>query len=135
MDGDLAMSSGHTALQSMIGRLRELGQSTDVIAADIAPELRKELEANIAAEKAPDGTQWVPTISGEKALKNAGAALGVAALGSKILAVLSGIEARHNYGTVKGKKVRQIIPKKITDQIAKIIIDTANKRFRLIMGK
>jgi len=129
------MSDGYTVLQDMLTRLRELGQSTEVIAADIAPELRKELEQNIAAQRSPDGIPWKPTISGAKALQNAGSSLGVASIGSKVLAVLSGIEARHNYGTVKGGKVRQIIPKKITDRIEKIIIETANRRFRMIMGQ
>lgn len=134
MVGGLGMSEGYTALQNMISRLRELGQSAETIAADIAPELRAELEKNISAGIAPDGTPWEPTLTGEKALKNAGSALGVAAVGSKVIVVLSGIEARHNYGHVKGGKVRQIVPAEITDQIRKIIIETANKRFRMIMG-
>ena len=130
-----AMAEGYTVLQGMIARLRELGQATEVIAADIAPELKAGLDENIAAQKSPDGTPWPPTLSGEPALDNAGAVLGAAAVGSKVIVVLKGVEARHNYGNVKGGKVRQIVPTEITPQIEKIIIETANRRFEMIMGK
>lgn len=129
------MASGYSAMQGMIDKLRELGQSTETIAADIAPELRKELEGNIGASRAPDGTAWKPTIKGNKPLANADAALGVAAVGTKVIAALRGVEARHHYGTVSGKVARPIIPgSKLPPQIIALVTRIATQRFRMIMG-
>lgn len=129
------MSDGYVAMQGMIDKLRELGRATEDIAADIAPELRAEIEANISSARAPDGTPWKPTQAGSAPLRNAGAALGVAAVGTKVLAVVQGVEARHNYGTVRGKIARPILPtSKLPPSIIDLIIRVATKRFRLIMG-
>ena len=70
------MADGDTVMQSWIDRLRKLGQSTEDIAADIAPELRDELEGNIAASRAPDGPSWQPTLAGTPPLAGAAKALG-----------------------------------------------------------
>jgi len=127
--------AAYNQIQALILKLRELGQSTEQIAGDIAPELRKAFEENISSARSPDGVPWEPTIDGKAPLQSASKSLGVAAIGSKVLAVLSGIEARHNYGNVRGGKKRQIIPKKITKQIFEIITDVAKRRFQMIMGK
>lgn len=124
----------YNQIQALIFKLRELGQSTEQIAGDIAPELRKAIEENIASSIAPDGTSWDPTLDGSPALQSAGKSLGVASVGSKVLIALRGVEARHNSGRVRGGKIRQIVPKKITEQISKIINDIATRRFRMIMG-
>ncbi|MCP3886462.1 MAG: hypothetical protein GY700_13530 [Propionibacteriaceae bacterium] len=129
------MVDGYTAMQGMIDKLRELGQSTETIAADIAPELRDELEGNITASRAPDGTAWKPTLAGTPPLKNAAASLGVAAVGTKVIAALRGIESRHHYGTVSGKIARPILPgTDLPSQIVDLVTRIANKRFRMIMG-
>jgi hypothetical protein len=129
------MSDGYQVLQGMIGRLRELGQSAETIASDIAPELRAELEENIAASRGPDGSPWKPTREGKAPLQNAGAALGVAAVGTKVIAAVRGVEARHHYGTVKGKVARPILPtSKLPPALVALITRVAQQRFRLIMG-
>jgi len=129
------MSDGRTVIQSWIERLRDLGESVDVIAGDIAPEFRFELEGNIMAARSPDGTPWKPTQSGSAPLQEAGKALGVAAVGSKVIAVLRGVEARHHYGHVRGRIARPILPSsKLPAQIVELITRVANQRFRLIMG-
>jgi len=129
------MSDGYAAMQSMIARLRKLGQSAEVIAGDVAVELRSELEQNIDASRAPDGAAWKPTQAGTPPLKNAATALGVAAIGTTVLAVVQGIEARHHYGTVKGKVARPILPTaKLPPQIVDLITRVATQRFRMIMG-
>lgn len=129
------MSDGYAVMQSIIDRLRELGQSTETIAADIAPELRAELEQNIGAARAPDGSAWKPTLEGAAPLQNAAAALGVAAVGTKVIAAVRGIEARHHYGTVKGKVARPILPtSKLPPQIVELVTRIAQQRFRMIMG-
>jgi hypothetical protein len=129
------MSDGYTTVQSWIARLRELGQSAEDIAADVAPELRKELEKNISEGRDPAGQPWKMTKQGKQPLVNAAKALNVAAVDTKVLAVVHGIEARHHSGHVRGGIARPIIPgadlpKEITDLVTRI----AQKRFRLIMG-
>lgn len=129
------MSDGYTVMQGLIGKLRELGQSAEDIASDIAPELRAEIEGNIAGARAPDGTPWKPTQAGSAPLQNAGAALGVAAVGTKVLAVVRGIAARHHYGTVRGRIARPILPSgSLPSQIVEMVTRVAQQRFRLIMG-
>lgn len=129
------MSDGYTVMQGLISRLRELGHAAEDIAADIAPELEGELEENIAASRAPDGTPWAPTKAGSAPLQNAGKALGVAAVGTKVIAALRGIEARHHYGTVRGKVARPILPgAKLPPQIVELVTRVAQQRFRIIMG-
>jgi hypothetical protein len=129
------MADGYAVMQDMIAKLRELGQSPEVIAADIAPELRDELEGNISAAQSPDGASWKPTLEGKAPLRNAAAALGVAAIGKKVIAALRGIEARHHYGTVTGKIARPILPgADLPPQIVELVTRVAKKRFQMIMG-
>jgi len=131
------MSDGRVAMERMIEKLRKLGQSAETIAADLAPELRAEIESNISASQGPDGTPWKPTQKGNPPLANAARALGVAAIGTKVIMALRGIEARHHYGQVKGKVGRPILPRAgfgLPEQFVKVITDVAQRRFRMIMG-
>lgn len=129
------MADGYTVMQSLIGKLRELGQSAEEIASDIVPELRSELEGYISAARAPDGTPWKPTQAGTPPLKGAAKALGVAAVGTKVIVVLSGIEARHHYGTVRGGIARPILPgSELPEEIVDLVTRVAQNRFQIIMG-
>jgi len=127
--------AAYNQIQALILKLRELGQSNEQIAGDIALELRKALEENISSSRDPDGMPWEPTLDGSAPLQNAANALGVASIGSKVLIALRGVEARHNYGNVRGGKKRKIIPDKITKQMLQIINDVLSRRFKMIMGK
>jgi len=129
------MADGYTAIQSLIARLRTLGESPEEIAADIAPALREELEGNIAASRGPDGTAWKPTQAGNPPLAGAAKGLDVAAKGETVTATLSGVEAGHHYGRVRGGVARPILPgSKLPPQIVDLVTGVATKRFRLIMG-
>ena len=127
--------AAYNQINALIRKLRALGQSPEQIAGDIAPELRKAIEENISSARSPNGKAWESTLDGQAPLQNAAKSLGVAALGTKVIAAVRGVEARHNNGAVRGGKTRQIIPKKITDQILKIINDVTIRRFKMIMGK
>ena len=129
------MSDGYTVMQGLVDKLRELGQSAETIAADIAPELRAELEGNIAAARAPDGSAWKPTQQGHAPLQGAAGAMGVAAVGTKVIAALRGIHARHHYGHVRGGIARPILPGgTLPPQIVELVTRVAEQRFRIIMG-
>jgi hypothetical protein len=129
------MLDGYNAMQNWIAKLRELSDSPKEIAADIAPELRKELEANVAAARCADGTSWKPTLAGHKPLQGARRGLGVAAVGTTVIAALHGIHARHHFGRVRGKVSRPILPSaKLSVQIVELVTRVASRRFRRLMG-
>lgn len=129
------MSDGYTVMQNMIAKLRELGQSAEVIASDVAPELKALLAENIAAGVGPDEKPWAPTQEGHIPLQGAVGALVVAATGNKVVATLGGIYARHHFGRVRGGIARPILPgSKLPPQIEEMITRVANQRLLLIMG-
>lgn len=101
----------HSALDRMIARLRALPKAlTRDVARDVAEALRTELVDQISRGEGPDGKPWQATQEGKVALRGAARALTVRAVGSHIVARLTGIEARHNYGAVRGGVKRQILP-------------------------
>lgn len=84
-----------------------------------APLVRDELEriitTNVKAERGPDGKPWPAMKDGGKALQGAMKAVKITARGTTVVATVTGIEARHNAGAVKGARamqgnVRKIIP-------------------------
>ena len=125
-------TTGHAELDSMIDALRTLGAAmTDDAAPHVAEALRTELAQSVAAGTTPEGQAWEPRRSDERApLQNAMNAVGVAAVRSKIFVRLSGVEARHHRGRVKGGTPRQIIPVgKLPDSWARAIKRTLDERF------
>ncbi len=99
-------------LDRLIAKLKKLGDLPRQVAPQVAIELRKTLEANIKAGKAPDGSSWAMRQDGGRPLENAAKALTVTANGTVIVARLTGPEALHHRGAVKGGKRRQILPSK-----------------------
>ena len=97
-------------LDSLIGRLRELPTLARDAAPSVARAVDGELRAQLAAGKAPDGSTWQPTKDGRQPLQNAASALSVRAVGTVVLARISGHYARHHRGWVRGGVRRQILP-------------------------
>lgn len=98
-------------LDEMIARLRGIGAAARAALPEIAQEAKRVVLENVAAQRGPDGKPWPPTQAGTAALQNAGANLSAQVVGGKtILLTLGSPEARHNYGAVKGKVKRQILP-------------------------
>lgn len=98
------------ALDAQLRCLRALPRSVETMTPKVAKALDTELRAQIDAGQAPDGTPWPPTEKGERALKNAGAALTVEAHGTVILAKLTGPTALHHMGHARGGVRRQVLP-------------------------
>ncbi len=119
-----------SALQGAIDGLAALGAlPSDVAAAAVEP-LRKLLTANIEEGVAPNGKPWPLTADGKKALRNAAKALTVKSSGATIIATLTGVEARHNFGNVKGKVKRQILPTRNSiGGVAKILQQISAAKF------
>lgn len=80
------------------------------VARRAASEIEAIIRANIAAQRAPDGSPWPATKDGRPALERAADAVTVRAVGPRIVITVSGVEARHDVGAVRGRVRRQIVP-------------------------
>lgn len=97
-------------IQEWIERLNALATLPVQLAPKVAAELDKQIRANVAAGVDPDGKAWPATRDGKQPLRNAGKALTVRALGTRIVATLTGPEALHHLGRARGGVVRRILP-------------------------
>lgn len=106
------MSAATEALQSIIDSLGKM----ETLVADSMPALsaavRAEVERTITAGTTAYGEQWQATKKGERPLRKAAAAVTVTPVNKTIYITLSGPEARHHLGRVKGKIKRGIIPER-----------------------
>lgn len=128
------MADGTAVLQSMIAKLRKLGDMPEETAADLAPELKRELVSNIQSGVEPDGTPWKPTQEGHIPLQGAAANLGVAAIGPKVIVALRGIHASHHYGHVRGGIARPMLPSsELPQKIVDLVTRVAERRFNIIV--
>lgn len=100
-----------TTIEDMIARLQALPKAmTEDAAPRVAEALRGELARTIAAGTSATGEAWAERQAGGQPLQNAMQAVGVAAVGRKVLVRLTGPESRHHFGRVKGGKARPILP-------------------------
>ena len=129
------MSSGHEVLREMKQRLRELGDIAEDVAPEVAVAVQDELTKQIERGVGPDGRPWKLTRDGRKPLRNAAKALTVRVIGSVILTQLTGPEARHHLGAVRGKVRRAILPtRRIPDPMVRAIRRVIEQRFEHTMG-
>jgi hypothetical protein len=101
------------ALDALIERVRTLPKVVDEALPDLAEIWGDRMRATIAAGTSPTGEAWKPTARGERALKDAADALHIAVYKGKIFVRLTGVEARHHRGAVRGRVTRQIIPREL----------------------
>lgn len=129
------MANGRALLDEHIRRIRQLPELVDRAAPDIAKAVERELQAQIRRGETPSGRSWKPRADGGAALFNAGKALTVRAVGKVIVARLTGPEARHHLGAVRGGIRRQILPTRtIPADMADGIRETLAREFRKTMG-
>ncbi len=107
--------SGAAVIAGPLAMLQAMQLSAERAAKLVRDELESVIRHNIDAQVGPDGKPWPKTKDGRPALKNAGQALTVSARGTRVVATITGIEARHNAGAVKGARAmlgnrRQILP-------------------------
>jgi hypothetical protein len=122
-------------LNDIIGRIRELGEATPEFAKDGAAALQDVLEQNIALGRGPDGEKWQLTADGQQPLMGARRGLRVRAVGTRIVATLSGYHANHHLGKTRGNIARPILPsRKLSAPAAKALERVFAERFRKIMG-
>ena len=100
----------------------------------MARALDKELTAQIARGEDPAGNPWQLTKKGEKPLRRAARGLTVKAIGSVILARLTGNSVRHHLGSARGRIRRQVLPSsKLTATLTKAITRVVRGEFRAAM--
>ncbi len=129
------MADGRASLQRHIERVRQLGNLVRDVTPAVADAVRHELETNITRGVAPDGTRWAPTRDGRTPLRGAAEALRVGAIGTTVIARITGAEARHHLGTARGGIKRQILPTKaMPAPIARAIDAVVTRAFRRTMG-
>lgn len=108
------MSSENAAamseLDAMIAKISALPDLAVMAAPRIAEVMRRDIEGTIDRAMSSEGEPWKPTAEGQKPLQHAAKALRVAAIGPVIYARLTGVEARHHLGRVRGGVKRSIIP-------------------------
>jgi hypothetical protein len=124
-------------LREWIERLRGLPAALVTASApEVRDALDREIKANVAAAKGPDGTAWAPKQDGERALPNAAERVKVEVEGTVILATLRGNEVKHHKGTARGGEKRQILPtRQIPAPVTQAIKAVFGKNFaRLARG-
>jgi len=104
------VSSGALEMADMIRTLQELSGFGLKSASKATREVEVVTRRQVARGLGPDGKPWKPTQAGTPPLKNAGAALTIKLKGKCIIWTLTGVEARHHLGAVRGKVKRPIIP-------------------------
>lgn len=132
----MANSEASARLQKQIDRIRSLPvELVKRAAPDIAKEGLAQVTANVSSQVGPDGTPWPASKSGEAVLRQAAQHVTVQALGTVILFKVTGIDARHHKGFVKGGERRPIIPvRSMPEPLTKAIKKVLKKRFQEVMG-
>lgn len=97
-------------LNRMIEALEAIKHTPEQIAAIVREELDAHLRQTIAAQTTAYGVPWAPGKYGQPLLVNAAAAIQYTVNGRKLRVRLTGIEAKHHFGAVRGGRRRNIIP-------------------------
>lgn len=103
-------AAARATLERRVSALASMPVAISSIAPTVAGEIRDIIAANIAAQRAPDGTPWPPTEDGKPALVHAMRSVDVRAVGTTVVITVNGVESRHDLGAVKGGARRQIVP-------------------------
>lgn len=128
-------AAAFTALDEQIRRLRSVSGLAQDAAPHVAAALKEEIDAQIARGEGPDGKPWKPTADGKRPLQNAAAATTVVAVGSVVVARVTGHDAFHHRGQTRGNVVRQILPSgKLTQPFTRAIKRVLDERYAAIMG-
>lgn len=125
-----------TALNKQIARLRKFNVMGAELAPAAAEELEKQLLANAAAQIGPDGTPWPATKDHSAPLRDVASHLTVVAVGSRVVARLTGWYVNQSTGWTRGNVARPIMPsRKMSQPMTKAIQIALSKRFKKLMSE
>jgi hypothetical protein len=128
-------AAAFAALDEQIRRLRAVAGLAEDAAPHVAAALKEELDAQIARGQGPDGKPWLKRDDGGRPLRNAAEATTVKAVGTAIVARVTGHHAYHHRGQTRGNVVRQILPTgKLTDPFTRAIKRVLDERYAALMG-
>jgi hypothetical protein len=130
----MSNESAMRALEQHIERVRSIPEALKRAAPDAADALKSEILASTARGEAPDGTKWAPTADGHAPLQHAARELNVGAVGTKIVARLEGVYARHDRGRVRGGIERKILPRELSQPHVDALREVFGKAFLDHMG-
>lgn len=123
-----------TDLDRMIAKCREIPAITRRAAPDVATAMREDITRTIDAGTDAEGKAWAPRkADGTQPLENAARAVRVVVADTRILARVTGPEARHHTGRVKGGTQRGIIPTRLTPRLAERVREILNEHFRSVV--
>jgi hypothetical protein len=128
------MAADLDQLNAMIARLRGIPDLVKSALPECAAECKAIIAENVAAQRGPDGAAWQPGAKGQPILKDAAGAVSAQAIGNAIVISLSGINAKHHLGAVRGGIARPIIPTRKAPQAMTKAIERVLVR-RLQAGK
>lgn len=107
-------------LDSMIRTLRTMGDVGTQVAPAVARAFDAELHAQIRRGQGPNGEAWPKNQDGSTPLQTAD--VSVRAVGSSVVATLSGPAVLHHEGRARGRIRRQILPSsRIPDPVIRAI--------------
>jgi hypothetical protein len=128
-------AAAFAALDEQIRRLRAVQGLAKDAAPEVADELKKELDAQIDRGQGPDGKPWAKRDDGRRPLRNAAGAVTVKAVGTVIVARVTGHHAYHHRGQTRGNVARPIIPtNRLTEPFTRAIKKVLDRRFAETMG-
>jgi hypothetical protein len=97
-------------LETRAARIRALAGMGVRAAPAAAVAIQAVVAGHVARGEGSDGKPWPRTAAGDVPLRNAAAAVTVRAVGSTIVLRVTGPEARHDTGRVRGGIRRAILP-------------------------
>lgn len=123
-------------LEAYIAKIRHIPEVAKRAAPEVAEVVRSTILETIAAGTDPTGKPWEPRkADGGKPLANAASALKVANVGTRILARITGPEARHHSGRARGGVIRGVIPVALTPKLTSRVREVLAKHFAEVMGE
>jgi len=116
-------------IDAMLATLERLGDLETAAVPAIAEAIERTLDGTARAGTTPDGQPWAPRKKdGGRTLQHAAEAIRVTYSGDTVFVRLTGPDARHHHGAIRGKVKRQVIPnsKRLPDlMVANIQIEIA----------
>lgn len=132
----MSNARGFAALDAMIAQLRSLETLPEDCAKEVAKEAKNEIAKQVSEQDGPDGRPWIASKSGAPVLVNAASKIRSVAVESTVVLTITGVDARHHLGAVKGGRRRQILPtNSLPDNLTRAIAKVVKKEFLSKMKK
>lgn len=126
--------SGEAQLDAWIASLKQLPKTIQNAAALVAEDARAAMAAPLASGTSPDGDAWEPRKDGGQPYKNAGAALRVRVVGTRLVFTIGAPEYFGHIGA-RGAPKHRMLPLIVPTAVAVAIRNRLAIEFRRALGK